>query len=84
MRKVAIHPVNEVRDMIRKVRCNLCTLLLSDSIGAPALFLRFDLITVSVLIPPLPLGTLQLAVAVFVKSLLRAVEHELHLQFLEL
>ena len=70
--------------MICKVRCNLCTLLLSDSIGTPALFLRFDLITVSILIPPLPLGTLQLAVAVFVKSLLRAVEHELHLQFLEL
>lgn len=69
--------------MICKIRCNLCTLLLS-SIGASALFFRFDLITVSVLLPPLPLGTLQLAVAVLVKSLLRAVEHELHLQFLEL
>ena len=35
--------------MIRKVRCNLCTLLLS-SIGASALFLRFDLIAVSILV----------------------------------
>ena len=66
--------------MICKVRCNLCTLLLS-SIGASALFLRFDLITVSVLLPPLPLGTLQLAVAVLVKSLLRAVEHRTYLLF---
>ena len=70
--------------MICKIRCNLCTLLLGSSIGTAALFLRFDLITVSVLVPPLPLGTLQLAVAVFVKSLLRAVEHGLHLQLLEL
>ena len=31
--------------MIRKVRCNLCTLLLGSSIGASALFLRFDFIT---------------------------------------
>ena len=45
MRKVAIHPVNEVRDMIRKVRCNLCTLLLGSSVGTFALFLRFDFIT---------------------------------------
>ena len=67
--------------MIRKVRCNLCTLLLGSSIGAFALFLRFDLITVSVLVPPLPLGTLQLAVAVLVKSLLRAVEHRTYLLF---
>ena len=66
--------------MIRKVRCNLCTLLLG-SIGASALFLRFDLITVSVLVPPLPLSAFQLAVAVFVKSLLRAVEHRTYLLF---
>ena len=32
--------------MIRKIRCNLCTLLLGSSIGTSALFLRFDLITV--------------------------------------
>ena len=70
--------------MICKIRCNLCTLLLGSSIGTSALFLRFNLIAVSILVPLLPLGTLQLAVAVFVKSLLRAVEHELHLQFLGL
>ena len=45
MRKVAIYPVDEVRDMIRKVRCNLCTLLLGSSVGTSALFLRFDFIT---------------------------------------
>ena len=45
MRKVAIYPVDEVRDMIRKVRCNLCTLLLGSSVGTFALFLRFDFIT---------------------------------------
>ena len=65
--------------MIRKIRCNLCTLLLGSSIGTSALFLRFNLIAVSILVPSLPLGTLQLAVAVLVKSLLRTVEHELHL-----
>ena len=84
MRKIAIHPVDKIRDMICKIRCNLCTLLLGSSIGTSARFLRFNLITVSVLVPPLPLSTGQLAVAVLVKSLLRAVEHELHLQFLEL
>ena len=56
--------------MIRKIRCNLCTLLLGSSIGTSALFLRFNLIAVSILVPSLPLGTLQLAVAVLVKSLL--------------
>ena len=50
MRKVAIHPVNEVRDMIHKVRGNLCTLLLGSSIGTSARFLRFDLIAVSILV----------------------------------
>ena len=45
MRKIAIHPVNEVRDVIGKPCCNLGTLLLSGSIGASALFLRFDFIT---------------------------------------
>ena len=80
MRKVAVYPVDEVRDMIRKVRCNLCTLLLS-SIGASALFLRFDLITVSVLVPSLPLSAFQLAVAVLVKSLLQTIEHRTYLLF---
>ena len=70
--------------MICKIRCNLCTLLLGSSIGTSALFFRFNLIAVSILVPPLPLGTRQLAASVLVKSLLRAVEHGLHLQFLEL
>ena len=84
MRKVAIHPVDQARDMVCKIRYNLCTFLFSNGIGTSALFFRFNLIAVSILVPPLPLGTLQLAVAVLVKSLLRAVEHELHLQFLDL
>ena len=70
MRKVAVYPVNEVSDVIGKIRCNLCTLLLGSNIGMSAIFFRFNLIAVSILVPPLPLGTLQLAVAVLVKSLL--------------
>lgn len=36
--------------MIRKIRCNLCTLLLGSSIGTSALFFRFNLIAVSILV----------------------------------
>ena len=39
---------------------------------------------ITVKIPPLPLSAFQLAVAVLVKSFLRAVEHELHLNSLSL
>ena len=36
--------------MICKIRCNLCTLLLGSSIGTSALFFRFNLIAVSILV----------------------------------
>ena len=49
-RKVAIHPVNEVRDMIRNSPLQFVRASLGSSIGASALFFRFNLIAVSILV----------------------------------
>ena len=74
MRKVAIHPVDDVGGVSCKAFRDLGTLLLRRGVGRPALA-RILVRTDSVIVPAVPLAHGELAIAVFVKSLLRTVQH---------
>ena len=80
MRKVAIHPIDDVGSVICKAFRDLGTFLLRCGIGRPALsriLVRAD----SVVVPAIPLTHGELAVAVLVKSLLQTIEHRTYLLF---
>ena len=70
MLQIVVHPVDDARCVVHKLRSGLGALLLGSGICTLTFFLCFDLISERAPVPPLPLSTGQLAVAILVKSLL--------------